>query len=120
MRISCVIGLVLLLGGCANTVLEATVSSGWKPAQGVDVSIECPITSGSDVERKRRVLGKTDENGHYELAETTGRVLHETCDILVGERRFAMSTICVEPGETHCKRAVIETDLTTSDARTKK
>lgn len=108
--------LVSLCGfGCANTVLEANVSSGWKPAPGVDVAIECPV----DGEAKRRVLGKTDENGHYELAETTGRVLHEKCDIVVGERRFAIKTICVEPGDVHCKRAVIETDLTRSDGRAK-
>lgn len=117
MKALALVVLFVPIGACSATVLEANVSSGWKPAQGVDVSIECPSGDG---ETKRRVLGKTDENGHYELSETTGRVLHEKCDILVGERRFAMSTICVEPGDVHCKRAVIETDLTTSDARTKK
>ena len=105
-----------LLPACASTVLEANVSSGWKPAQGIDVALECPMSDG---ETKRRLLGKTDENGHYELAETTGRVLHETCDLVVGERRFAMKTICVEPGDVHCKRAVVETDLTLSDGRAK-
>lgn len=93
------------------------MSNGWKPAQGIEVAIECPMGDG---ESKRRVLGKTDENGHFELAETTGRVLHETCSVLVGERRFAMAIVCVEPGDTHCRRAVIETDLTTSDGRAKK
>ncbi|MBS2015234.1 MAG: hypothetical protein JST00_20260 [Deltaproteobacteria bacterium] len=111
------VSFLALLPACANTVLEANVSSGWRPAAGVDVAIECPMSDG---DTKRRVLGKTDENGHYELAETTGRVLHEKCDLLVGERRFAMTTICVEPGEPHCKRAVIETDLTVSDARAKR
>lgn len=105
------------VSACSSTVLETTVSNGWKPAQGTEVSIECPTTDG---ETKRRALGTTDENGHFELADNTGRGLYEKCSVLVGERRFAVPTVCVEPNGTHCKRAVIETDLTTSDGRAKK
>jgi hypothetical protein len=104
-------GLAALLGGCSSTLIDATVTNGWKPAPGVEVAMDCPqvIKSGGP-----SVFGRTDANGRLEFREPGGgRWIHDGCDLVIGERRIPVKSVCAEYSANHCVHAVVATDLAT-------
>ena len=104
----------LLLTGCTGTLIDATVTNGWKPAGGVEVAMDCPqvIKSGGP-----SVFGKTDENGRLVYRESAGgRWIHDGCDLGIGTRRISVKSVCAEYSANHCVRAVVTTDLTREPA----
>jgi hypothetical protein len=102
--------LSLLLVGCSSTLIDATVTKGWRPAVGVDVAMDCPQVIKS---AGPSVFGRTDEDGRLAFREPAGgRWLHDGCDIVIGTRRIPVKEVCAEYSADHCMRVVVTTDLT--------
>ena len=114
MRMVHVLPVAVLLTGCTGTLIDATVTNGWKPAVGVEVAMDCPqiIKSGGP-----SVFGKTDDNGRLVFRESSGgRWIHDGCDLVIGTRRIPVKSVCEEYSANHCVRAVFTTDLTSDPA----
>ena len=103
--------LLVPLTACSSTLIDATVTTASRPTEGVEISMDCPQVIKSN---GRSLFGKTDANGRFEFREGAGgRWIHDGCDIVVGERRFPVKSVCVAYSANHCVHAVVTADLAT-------